>query len=303
MTAIPDVKRVKPVKVMSFNCCSLNSFQAELVRDSRFKAGLGLGGFLLANEIDLLALQEHKFNGDEHRSKDHRVAAAFRQLACIPGYESAWSFCTRKKGYAGTAIWMADSLGPALAVDTAPIRGTANQWYSGEIAGADGGPDRSGALPISEADDEDFSTSGRAVLVDLGSWAVLNVYVPHAGYIGEARARERIREAARATASAGAGASAGGAVLAAEDVDGAEEVAGGDPAAADDDGTAASASGSSAVAPAKPASGRVAIDRSALYAVDTKPRLRVALAFLRAVRAKGKLFLPSSFPWHCLCFG
>lgn len=304
------------VKVVTFNCCSLNSFQAELVRDPRFKAGGGMGGFLSANGIDVLALQETKFSGEEHRSKDPRVAAAFRQLACVPGYESAWSFCTRKKGYAGVAIWVSDRLGPLVAVETSPIRGTANEWYAGDAPRAEGGPDRSGALPLSDADNEDFAVSGRAVLVDLGSWVILNLYVPNAGHIGEGKARERLREAARSSAGSSAGAGAGGSAAAGTPAakDAAESDADGStPAAAEGDAAdaggadapdaaapaapAAAAPGGSSAAASGPSAARpLTTGRAALYANDTKPRLRVALAFLRAVRAKGE---PEPQPLPC----
>lgn len=142
------------MKLMTWNVNALATTHDAFKSSSVYSRG-GLAGFLAKSGIDILCIQEHKMNPPGKDDKDKARRGLFRSVAAIDGYESFWSFSTYRQGFAGVAVWVRSAYSPVAAED-GPVSG-----FFGSV---------------------DLSKTGRSVLLDFGSWCLINVYVPNAGH-------------------------------------------------------------------------------------------------------------------------
>jgi hypothetical protein len=250
------------MKLMTWNVNALATTHDAFKSSSVYSRG-GLAGFLAKSGIDILCIQEHKMNPPGKDDKDKARRGVFRSVAAIDGYESFWSFSAYKQGFAGVTVWVRSTYSP-LAAEDGPVSG-----FFGSV---------------------DLSKTGRSVLVDFGSWCLINVYVPNAGHRAKRGGRRGGAKAANSSSSGGRGvpssASRGGApasgVYGLEDAEPAADEApvdvvfDADEAAEgevleEDDGEEAGASSAAAI-PGQ----------------EHRPTLPIKLAFLAALRRKGE---------------
>ncbi|KAH9307218.1 hypothetical protein KI387_035129, partial [Taxus chinensis] len=85
-------------------------------------------------------------------------------MACVPGYESFWAFCSVKKGYSGVVTYVKENFSPL----------DAKADFLGDLD--------------SDSDD-DLCKEGRLMETDHGSFVLINVYVPNAGEPPDSRPR------------------------------------------------------------------------------------------------------------------